>query len=458
MFSTACLCLLRQLAGELQAGMSRFWLLLWLLFGLLLGGLAAVQGEVIALALPFLAYLAVSVLNAPREANLLVNRTLNEDGDLAVQVTIEHPVGSLPVDESVIQDAGPPELRLLDGSSQCIVSMAPGDQVVLNYTLQRERGWHYFEGVKVVLREHFNIIERRLFLSCQDEVHTLPTYPRLRRLAVNPAHTRGFAGPIASRQSGVGMIFWGAREYQLGDSLHRINWKISSRHSAHSAGWERLVSNEFEQERIADVGLILDARDRVNLRAGDHSLFERSVSAAAALAEVFLADGHRVSLLTYGYGMQRVYPGSGKVHKARILKALAQVKPGSNEALESFRHLPTRLFSPRSLLVIISPLAVNDIEVYERLRSTGYSVLLISPDPLELERQHLRQDLERVSLAERLTKLERQLLLSRLRALRVIVVNWPVNKTLEEVLATEYTRQENNRLRGMAVSGRLGQV
>jgi hypothetical protein len=40
--------------------MRRFWLLIWLLLGLLLAGLVTVQGGVIALALPLLAYLAVA--------------------------------------------------------------------------------------------------------------------------------------------------------------------------------------------------------------------------------------------------------------------------------------------------------------------------------------------------------------------------------------------------------------
>jgi uncharacterized protein (DUF58 family) len=122
------------------------------------------------------------------------------------------------------------------------------------------------------------------------------------------------------------------REYQVGDSLRRINWRISARDAGAAPGFRGLTSNEFEQERIADVGLILDARESVNVSIGDHSLFERSVSAVAALAGAFLEDGHRVSLLTYGYGLRRVFPGMGKVHKNRILRTLAQVEPGNNEA------------------------------------------------------------------------------------------------------------------------------
>jgi uncharacterized protein (DUF58 family) len=156
--------------------------------------------------------------------------------------------------------------------------------------------------------------------------------------------------------------------------------------------------------------------------------------------------------------MQRVYPGLGKVHRTRILKVLAQVKPGSNEALESFRHIPTRLFSPHSQLVIVSPLAAHDMEAFMRLRSEGYSILLISPDPLGLERLQMDAEDGQAVLAERLAVLERQLLLSRLVALGVVVVNWPLEKTLEQVMAAEYARQVNYRLRSMAVLGRVMQA
>ena len=58
------------------------------------------------------------------------------------------------------------------------------------------------------------------------------------------------------------MSFWGVREYQMGDSLRHINWKIAARRMIAARQAQELFTNEFEQERIADVGLILDARDQ----------------------------------------------------------------------------------------------------------------------------------------------------------------------------------------------------
>ena len=87
------------------------------------------------------------------------------------------------------------------------------------------------------------------------------------------------------------------REYQASDPQRQINWKLSARAE------RDLYTNIFEQERVADVGLIVDARQRTNVTGIDDSLFEHSVRAAAALAENFLDDGNRVGLLVYGSGL-----------------------------------------------------------------------------------------------------------------------------------------------------------
>lgn len=230
------------------------------------------------------------------------------------------------------------------------------------------------------------------------------------------------------------MIFWGVREYNMGDYLRRINWKVSSRHL------QDLFTNEYEQERIADVGLILDAREKINIIRREQSLFEYSVQATASLAEYFLAEGHRVSLLAYGYSLERVFPGYGKVHKKRIYHALSQIETGTNYALENFNFLPTRLFPARSQLVLISPLHTRDYPAIVRLITAGYDVLVISPDPVEFEAKSFEVSPE-LEQALRLARVERNVLLHRLVRLGVRVVNWQVDQPFEQTIYTALGRR-----------------
>ena len=127
-------------------------------------------------------------------------------------------------------------------------------------------------------------------LPTDGQLFILPPVLRLRRVAIQPRRTRIFSGTIPARQGGSGVEFFDVREYQQGDSPRWINWRATARHP------QNVFSNEFEQERAADVGLILDGRHRTN-DFGDRSIFENSVLATAALADTFLNAGNRVGLL-----------------------------------------------------------------------------------------------------------------------------------------------------------------
>jgi uncharacterized protein (DUF58 family) len=223
------------------------------------------------------------------------------------------------------------------------------------------------------------------------------------------------------------VAFFGVREYQLGDPLRRLNWRVSARHS------HRLFTNEFEQERITDVGLILDARQRNNVRGTAGSLFEHAVAATASLATTFLNDGNRVGLLVYGGFLNWTFPGYGKMQRKRILESLAQAKTGESLIFESFDYFPTRFFPSKSQLVLVSPLCQEDLAVLIRLCARGYQVLVVSPDPVSFETRALR-DQPGVGLASRIARLERSLLLHKLRRGGVQVVNWQVERPLERVI------------------------
>lgn len=413
----------------------RFWLLIGCLYVLLLVGIASLQGEIIVLMLPLLAYLGAASLFAPRSTHLHAGRDLNiqivqQNQPINVHVWLESQGAA--ADELYIEDDLPTSLQALEGETRKRLPLAEAEKIDYEYTIISPRGNQSFQSINIQLSEHFALLERRLDLPTPTNFQSVPETTKLGKVDIRPIQTRGFSGPIPARQSGSGMSFWGVRQYQLGDARRRINWKISARQAI-------LFTNQFEQERIADVGLILDARQQTDLAAGEKALFEHSVSATAALAEAFLDAGHRVSLLTYGLGMQRVYPGYGKIQRQLILRSLAQAESGSNYALESLDRLPTRLFPAGSQLVMITPLTPRDYSAFVRLRKDGYEILLVSPNPISFEMQSYQENsaqFPELSHAVRLARLERSLLLRRLLRLGVQIVDWTVDQPLEIALRT----------------------
>jgi uncharacterized protein (DUF58 family) len=236
-----------------------------------------------------------------------------------------------------------------------------------------------------------------------------------------------FESVSPARAGGTGTEFFGVREYQPGDPPRAINWRASARHA------EALYSNEFQQERVADIGIVLDGRLRTNEFAGGHSLFEHSVQAAAALADALLTQGNRVGLLVYSSYLRWTLPGYGKVQRERILHSLAHAKSGGSEVFSVLENLPTRLFPPESQIILVSPLTDDDLMPLVQLRAQGYQVLVVSPDPVKFELSYLSRNFN-VDLAARVIHMERTLLLQRIQRASIQVLDWNVAEPFDLVV------------------------
>jgi uncharacterized protein (DUF58 family) len=406
--------------------------LLLIIWVLLLVALLARNANLAWLALPFFIYLGTGLWQAPtlNSARLQAVRTLKKtaapQGDIRqieVQVTVSNQGAS--ISNLYLEDALPAETQLSGGKASLRTALPGGSEVVLNYSLRDSRGGYDWETIRTVLSDPFDLFDLPVVLPARASIQVQPEYAQYRRLPLRPRGTLHSPGSIPARLGGNGVDFWGVREYHPGDALRWLDWRLTARHPQH------LFTKEFEQEEIADIGLILDARQKTDVPrlAGGDSLFEHSVSAAASLAEAFLHEGHRMSLLSVNGSTKAVFPGYGKVQLNRMLRFLSQIKPGANSQADSMEFLPVHMFSSHALLIVISSLTQNDWPLFPRLRSCNFQVLLVSPNPFDFVSQMFGQD--RVSrLALRAARLERQLLLRDIGALQIPVIDWHVDQPL----------------------------
>ena len=417
----------------------RLLLLGGLVYLLLLAGLALLNGKLLALTLPLAVYLLAALLYGPGEPQLSATRTLSadrvhEDTPVTVQLTLTNRGSRL--EEVRIEDVVPRPLALMVGESRVLTTLAAGQTVELTYTVIARRGRFDFGDVRVTANEHLGLFRRQVTVQATARLLVLPKSLKLRRVAIRPLRTRGYAGPVPARLGGSGTDFFGVREYQLGDARRWINWRVSARHP------RNLFTNEFEQERIADVGLILDARRRTDVHVPGDSLFEHAVRATAALAEAFLSDGNRVGLLVYGRFLDWTFPGYGKLQRERILQALARAETGESQVFENLDYLPTRYFPAQSQLVLISPLHRDDVPMLVRLRARGYQLLVIRPEPLGFEARAF-EPTPVVELATRIARVEQVLVLRCLQQAGIQVVDWPVDKPFDQVVHASLGRVPN---------------
>lgn len=384
--------------------------------------LAFLDGRVMALSLPLLAYLGAGILVRPPRPSLEACRTLRatraEAGSpVEVRVSVRNGGGRL--EELQLEDEVPCSLQVVEGSPRFLVSLPPGGSVEWSYTVRGYRGEHAWSRLHAEAGSHCGTAARSAAVPADSRLLILPGSFRLPRIAIRPRQTRGFAGPINARVAGSGVLMFGVREYRMGDPLRRVNWRLTSRDPG------TVYANEYEQERIADVGIVVDARAASYRHPAGGALFESVVSAADSLAQRFLEDGNRVALLLYGHGMQRVAPGYGRVQGERIRRCLTGACTGANFALESLAHLPTRLFPARSQLVVVSPMQPGDARVLRALRGQGYALLVVSPDPDSAPPSG--GDPAPSRLAVRLARLERGLIEASLRRAGAGFVDWKLD-------------------------------
>jgi uncharacterized protein (DUF58 family) len=408
------------------------------LYALVIAGLATLNGPLLAMALPLLVYLGTALLSRPAETRLRAARSLAAEraapGE-TVQVRLRVTNESSRAADLLLEDVVPDGLEVADGSPTLRATLAPGQSAELSYTVRGRRRLHRFSEAVVTVADPLGLMSRALSLPAPGQLFVLPPLVRLRRLDLRPRRTRNNAGLIPARQGGPGVEFFGVREYQPGDPTRWINGRVTARYP------EALFVNEFEQERVADVGLILDARSSSDVSGAGGALFEYAVEATAALADALLDRGNRVGLVVYGSAMDWTFPSYGRVQRERIMRALARAEQGDHIAFESMDNLPTRQFPARSQLILVSPLQHDDLGTLVRLRAHGYELLVISPDPVSFERRLLRESPE-ADLAIRLAGIERELLLRRVREVGVRVVDWrvdtPFQQVAEQALARPY--------------------
>ena len=123
---------------------------------------------------------------------------------------------------------------------------------------------------------------------------------------------KGLVGAHRSARSGSGTEFAGIREFQPGDRLRRINWRISSRTRG-------LHATTTRAEEDAGILLVIDA-DADHGRSGGvdgaASSLDLTVRAAAALAENAVRRGDRIALKVVAAAAGSCGSGRGGSHSA----------------------------------------------------------------------------------------------------------------------------------------------
>ena len=396
-----------------------------------------------AMTMPILFYLAFGVLSASENPILRVEKEISDDkvihGEpVVIQIGVFN--AGPKIEELALEDILPESLQATDHQHRLLTDLGETENCSWQYTVQTRRGYYWMKGVRATMSESFGIFQKRVDLPVEKTMMVMPRITQLKHVAIRPRRTRVYSGIIPAAKGGSGTDFFGIREYQTGDPPRLINWKASARQV------DEIFTNEFEQERVADVGLIVDNRERSYNQYTPESLLEHTISASAALADSLLRDGNRVGMLIYGGFMNWTFPGSGKLQRERILRSLANVTSFRSLVFNKIDRIPTRLFPIRSQIIYISPLQKDDVETLIALRSFGYHLLVICPNAVSFEKNQLEPG-PVLETAARLKRLERTAIIRELAQARIQVIDWdvsqPFHHTVETTLHRHRFQQKN---------------
>lgn len=396
------------------------------------------NGDIAWMMLPFLAYLATGILQTPHQEKLCFNakRTLEptrSNGIISVDANLTIQNKALETVHLFIKETVQAGMKITGGDLSRWATLRPGESAELNYTFTAARGDFSWKSIQTVVSDPLGLIETEMLLPDPAMIQIRPQIKKFKAIPMRPHSTLHSPGSIPARLGGSGTDFFGVREYHPGDSLRSLDWRLTARHP------RKFFTKEFEQEEIAEIGLLLDARPSTDLRIGEESLFEHCVGATASLAEMFLHQGHRVSLLVFGKTMSNAFPGYGKTQFHRIMGCLSKAKVETEErASAHFDFLPIRMFPSHALIIIFSSLTSADRSLFQRLRAYGYQALLVSPDPIDFAYPTLGQDINN-RLAIRATRLERRVQLNSIAQLQIPVIDWQVRQPLYPLVRNALT-------------------
>src|SRR5215203_342443 len=153
--------------------MSKSLLLGFITYSLLLAGIAAVRGEFIALALPFVVYLLAGFLFAPDKIQLEATRHLSTERtspntEIDVTVTVTNRGSHL--EEVLLDDVVPADLKVRVGQSRHLIRLPKNSTYTFTYKVAGPRGGYGFEMVKAKVNDHLRMTSREVQIEAKGQL------------------------------------------------------------------------------------------------------------------------------------------------------------------------------------------------------------------------------------------------------------------------------------------------
>jgi uncharacterized protein (DUF58 family) len=174
------------------------------------------------------------------------------------------------------------------------------------------------------------------------------------------------SGVHTSPYKGFSVEFSEHRQYAPGDEIRHIDWKAYAK-------FDRHYIKEYEEETNLCCYLLVDASASMSYRSNGVSKFDYACYLAAALAYIMLNQQDLVGLVTFSNEIRRQLPArSSPGHLRTVIESLEQTFPAGDTNLgRTLHHIASQL-KRRGLVIVLSDLLDDPMEVMQGLRHLRY--------------------------------------------------------------------------------------
>lgn len=192
------------------------------------------------------------------------------------------------------------------------------------------------------------------------------------------------SGEYKSAFKGKGLNFDNIREYQFGDDIRLIDWKVTARMQAP-------YIKQYKEERQLTIVVIVDLSASNNFGTQDLSKKEMIIELSSVLTSLAIKSNDKVGMMLVSDELEAyVPPKQGKAHIFKLIKDLLTFKPRSKKTdLKKVLSEAMQVIPRNSVVFLVSDFIDQDSINYDHelkvLRKTQDLIALSVRDPREFQ-------------------------------------------------------------------------
>ena len=269
------------------------------------------------------------------------------------------------IPQILVEDFHDPRLQIIKGSPQRTFSLKKSDTKAFSYFVKGiDRGTCIVGPIRVLIKDRAGIFFREELRPIFDQVIIFPKTELAKKLVYASRIRRlgKFLGVHRSKSPGIGIEFFGLREYTRWDDYRWIDWKSSAR-------LLKLMVKEFEAEIPTDIMIMLDASYTMGSGSGDLTKFEYGINIAIFLANLAIEQRDRVGYVIFSdKSIETLHPRITPRQVFEILRCSAAVIPsGGKSYLEGMKKAIAKMRN-RGIIFIITDLEGNLENLIESIK------------------------------------------------------------------------------------------